>query len=223
MNACDLEILAEFNEYCKGIKNMYQYDVLFRWKSRVSLVINTIRIWTLFYRNIRIRGLVNIHRTTIVRGLDGGVIELGKRVTASRNSMIASVGGKLRIGDHTIFNTNNNIVCHELIDIGSDCMFGPNVCIYDHDHNFGYEGIQEGFKTGQVIIEDKCWIGANVTILRNTHIGKGCIIGAGAIIKGIIPDHSLVIGKHNVVIKSLKKHEQFTKEENVDTNETTSK
>ena len=180
------------------------YDKILKWKTRMLLIVKTIRIRLLFYRNVRFIGLENIHQSTIVRGREGGIIELGKRVTASRNSMIASVGGMLKIGDHTSFNTNCNVVCHELIDIGSDCMFGPNVCIYDHDHSFNSEGIQEGFTTSPIIIEDKCWIGANVTILKGTHIGQGCIIGAGAIIKGNIPAHSLVISKQNTIIQSLK-------------------
>lgn len=181
------------------------FDEVLKWKNRLLLIIQTIRIRLLFYRNVRFTGLENIHRSTIVRGREGGKIELGKRVTASRNSMIASVGGILKIGDHTSFNTNCNVICHELIDIGSDCMFGPNVCIYDHDHVFGLEGLSEGFNTSPVIIENNCWIGANVTILRGTHIGQGCIIGAGAIIKGNIPDHSLVISKQNTIIKSLER------------------
>ena len=31
-----------------------------------------------------------------------------------------------------------------------------------------------------------------MTILRNTHMGEGCVIGAGAVIKGDIPAHSIV-------------------------------
>ena len=29
-------------------------------------------------------------------------------------------------------------------------------------------------------------------ILRNTHIGDGCVIGAGVVVKGDIPPHSIV-------------------------------
>lgn len=180
------------------------YDSLIRLKDRMVLALGTMRLHFFTNRNIQIKGIVSIHRTTKVQIKRDGYITLGKHVSASRNGIIASVGGKLIVGENTGFNSNNNIVCHELINIGSDCMFGPNVCIYDHDHMFGADGVKEGFKTGSVIIEDKCWIGANVTILRNTHIGQGCIIGAGATIKGTIPAHSLVISKQNIVIKSLK-------------------
>lgn len=76
--------------------------------------------------------------------------------------------------------------------------------IYDHDHKFNECGILPGYSTGDIVIEDGCWIGANVTILRNTHVGKGCVIGAGTIVKGIVPPHSLVIGSREMDIISIK-------------------
>ena len=71
-------------------------------------------------------------------------------------------------------------------------IFGPGVTIYDHDHIFSDEGILPGYKQDSAIIDDGCWIAANVTILRNKHIGEGCVIGAGAVVRGDIPPHSLV-------------------------------
>lgn len=82
-------------------------------------------------------------------------------------------------------------------------LFGPGVTIYDHDHIFSPEGILPGFKLGEVVIEDGCWIGANVTILRNTHIGKNSVIGAGTVVKGDIPAGSLVTGQRNINITPI--------------------
>ena len=82
-------------------------------------------------------------------------------------------------------------------------IFGPGVTIYDHDHMFSDEGILPGYKQGSVIIDDGCWIAANVTILRNTHIGEGCVIGAGAVVKGDIPAHSLVTSGRELKIRPI--------------------
>lgn len=76
--------------------------------------------------------------------------------------------------------------------------------IYDHDHVFSAEGILPGFRYGSVIIEQGCWIGANVIILRDTYIGKGSVIGAGSIVKGNIPPHSLVTNNRNINIVSIR-------------------
>lgn len=77
--------------------------------------------------------------------------------------------------------------------------------IYDHDHKFNANGIQSDFNYGSVIIDNGCWIAANVTILRNTHIGEGCVIGAGTVVKGEIPPHSLVTNDRGLNIVPIRK------------------
>nr|WP_143033346.1 DapH/DapD/GlmU-related protein [Prevotellamassilia timonensis] len=55
---------------------------------------------------------------------------------------------------------------------------------------------------GKVIIEDDCWIGFNVIILPGVTIGKGSIIGAGAVVTKSIPPYSVAGGVPAKVIKS---------------------
>jgi acetyltransferase-like isoleucine patch superfamily enzyme len=101
--------------------------------------------------------------------------------------------GELDMGVGVMFNRNCIVVCRQKIKIGNGCLFGPNVCIFDHDHEFGINGVSlKKFVCSDIIIEDGCWIGTGVTILRGTHIGKNTIIGAGTVIKGNIPPNSLV-------------------------------
>lgn len=181
------------------------YDFLRKWFSRILLVQRTIRIRLKRYMNITSEGLENIHGQTQIYGREKGTVHLGQRVSTCRGCSLVSVGGRLIIGPYTSFSENCEVVCHERIEIGSHCMFGPNVCIYDHDHRFNTEGIQKGFKTGAIIIESNCWIGANVVILRGTHIGEGCVVGAGTVVKGDIPAHSLVTASRELVIRSIER------------------
>ena len=125
-----------------------------------------------------------------------GKIEIGKSFSIRDNSYIAIVkNGLFKIEDNVYINRNCTMVCQELILIGENTSIGPNVLIYDHDHCFGIQGIESGFKTAPVIIEKNCWIGAGAIILRGSHIGEGSIVGAGTIIKGTVPPHSLVTSK----------------------------
>ena len=188
-----------------GVYEMDKYDKLLKWKQRFLLLINSLRIKLIFYNNTRFKGLVNIHRTVKLYGRSGGSIILGDRVFAERNCTLVAVGGKLIVGDQVFFNTNCTIVCHENISIGSECLFGPNVCVYDHDHKYGYEGISNDYKTCQVIIGANCWIGANTVILKGTHIGDHSIIGAGTVVKGDIPPHSIVYSSRELVMYQIGK------------------
>ena len=125
-------------------------------------------------------------------------IELGDKVRVHSFSRISAVaGGKLRIGDNCRFNYNCMIVCRDSIEIEPGVEFGPNVLIYDHDHDFRAPGgLKAGkFKTGPVRIGENSWIGANTVILRNTTIGSNCVIAAGSIVKGNIPDNTILVQK----------------------------
>ena len=112
-------------------------------------------------------------------------------------------GGKITIGENVSLNRNCILVCHDAISIADNCAVGPNVVFYDHDHNFGENGIEPGFKTAPIVIEKNCWIGAGATILRGTHIGEGSVIGAGAVVRGEIPPHSKVTANRELTITPI--------------------
>ena len=38
-----------------------------------------------------------------------------------------------------------------------------------------------------IIIDEDCWIGSHSTILPGTLMGDGCVIAAGAVVRGEIP------------------------------------
>lgn len=137
---------------------------------------------------------------------NGGRMDIGYHMCALKNCRFSAYGGTLKIGDNVGFNTNCIISSHENIDIGSNVEVGPNVCIYDHDHDLKCEGgIKAGkFITSPVVIGDNVWIGANVVILRGSSIGKNCIIAAGSVVNGNVPDCSAYIQKRETTIKAIK-------------------
>lgn len=134
---------------------------------------------------------------------DGGKIKMGYHVCALKNCRFSAHGGVLQIGNNVGFNTNCIVSSHDNILLGDNVEIGPNVCIYDHDHDIKCEGGIKSAKfiTAPVSIGNDTWIGANVVVLRGTKIGKNCIIAAGSIVKGEIPDNSTYIQKGEKVIK----------------------
>lgn len=98
------------------------------------------------------------------------------------------------------------------ISIGKGTLLGSNVFITDHSHgNTTFEEMQippyerDLVYKGEVKIGKNCWICENVIILPNTTIGDGCVIGAGAVVQGMIPSYSVVVGIKGHVVKTLKK------------------
>ncbi len=114
-------------------------------------------------------------------------------------------GGKCIIGKNTSVNSYNMIVCHNSIEIGDDVQLSPNVQIYDHDHDFRVEGGAKAgkYKSSPIKIGNNVWIGANTIILRGTEIGDNSVIGAGSVVKGVIPPNSILFQRVQNEIRSI--------------------
>lgn len=116
-------------------------------------------------------------------------------------------GGKMQIGKNFGMSNGCVVTAYEHITIGDNVMLGPNVLIYDQDHDYRAEGgvAAMKFKTAPIIIGNNVWIGANTLILRGTTIGDNCVIGGGAVIKGTYPSNSVIIQKRNTEV--LRQHD----------------
>lgn len=55
-----------------------------------------------------------------------------------------------------------------------------------------------------VVIEDDCWIGANVIVLSGAHVGRGAVIGAGSVVTGVVPPYTIAAGVPARVIADRK-------------------
>lgn len=49
-------------------------------------------------------------------------------------------------------------------------------------------------KSSDLIIEEECWVGIGVRILPGSHLGRGCIVGGGAVVNKKIPPYAVVVG-----------------------------
>jgi acetyltransferase-like isoleucine patch superfamily enzyme len=50
------------------------------------------------------------------------------------------------------------------------------------------------YSTGPVILGEDVWLGAGVIVLDGVRVGKGSIIGAGAVVTKEIPEYSIAVG-----------------------------
>ena len=80
--------------------------------------------------------------------------------------------------------------------MGAYVLLAPGVSVVPTNHATARRDIEirhQGFATskGGVTIEDDVWIGANAAILDGTHIGRGAVIAAGAVVAGKIPPYEV--------------------------------
>jgi acetyltransferase-like isoleucine patch superfamily enzyme len=122
-------------------------------------------------------------------------VTIGKFVFVRKNASIRiDYNGELSIAENVFINDNCNINCVNRITIGKNTKIAPNVCINDHDHNYKNSSGKH-LIIGEVSIGENVWIGSNVVILRDTHIGDNVVIAAGSVVKGIVPVNTLFVNK----------------------------
>lgn len=111
----------------------------------------------------------------------------------------AGGSGDVLIGERTVINSGCVLYSGNGIRIGSDvaiaanCTFAPvNHAYQDKSRRINQQGFLPG--KGGIVIEDDVWIGANCVILDGAILRQGCVIGAGAIVRGEIAAYTVHAG-----------------------------
>ena len=125
--------------------------------------------------SIIINDYSEIHENCVLRTF-GGYIYIGSYCSLNRGTMIWGAGG---------------------VKVGNKVRIGPRVNIASNNHIFK-DPIQpimdQGVECQPVIIEDDVWIGMSATILPGVTIGKGSVIGAGAVVTKNVKTYTIVAG-----------------------------
>ena len=138
-------------------------------------------------------------RVTIFADRQGGSVELSDRVYLHNDICIQTgAGGSLKIGSDTHIQPRCQFSAYYApIQIGSGVQIATNCAFYINDGNFrADEPIEDSpLPTEQgIVIGDDVWIGHGALVLAGTHIGKGAVIGSGALVDRDILNGSIVVG-----------------------------
>lgn len=80
-----------------------------------------------------------------------------------------------------------------------------------HDYEYG-DKIPYGshFTSREVVIDDFVWLGNDVTISGNVHIGEGAIVAIGSVVVKDVPPYAIVGGNPAKILK-YRNIEQFNR------------
>jgi acetyltransferase-like isoleucine patch superfamily enzyme len=150
----------------------------------------------------RVSALADIEDST-----RGTRIVLGERSVLDSFVKIKPAGGSgdLIIGARTVINSGCVLYTGNGIQIGDDVAIAANCTFAPVNHEYRRRDIpirQQGFRPskGGIVIEDDVWIGANCVILDGAILRRGCVIGAGAVVRGEIAAYSINAGQPLTVI-----------------------
>ena len=102
------------------------------------------------------------------------------------------------IGKGVFLNDNCILTIRKKIEIGDNTIIGPNVMMFDHDHNYKSIDRKNNFICKEIKIGENVWIGGNVCILKGSDIGNNSVIAAGSIVNGRVPSNTIYYSKNNV-------------------------
>lgn len=81
------------------------------------------------------------------------------------------------------------------IEIGNDVAIGPYSKFFSFSHNYSAGKIyMDQSITGDVVIEDNVFIGANVVVLPGVRIRKNAVVAAGAVVVHDVEGNTIVGG-----------------------------
>lgn len=157
--------------------------------------------------NVRFIGTNTIEIGDYVRIYSGSYISnKGNRICFSHNVSIDhgvdiraddQSGGDITIGEHTYIGPYVCMAGPGFIKIGQDCMIASHSSLYANNHIFADPNQPfraQGVTTKGIVIEDDCWLGTGVRVLDGVTIGKGSVIGAGAVVTRDIEPYSIAVG-----------------------------
>lgn len=175
-----------------------QFELAFR----ALMTIPKLIIWKMQYgRRFQISPVQSLDKHFTLRISKKASVSIGKELVSRPNVTLRAEEGRVAIGDKCFFNNNVSVTCMEQIKIGNGCQIANNVVIVDHDHD--YKNSLSHFTKEKVIIGNHVWIGANSVILKGATIGDNCVIAAGSIVKGVVPDNTLYYQSRETICKKI--------------------
>lgn len=131
--------------------------------------------------------------------LDGqtSALRLGNDVHIARFVTLRAGQIGITLHDNVGINTRSYIEGNGGVEVGAYTLFSPGVQCISGNHVFDdpdapikYQGTQYG----KISIGEDCWLGTNVIVLPGVTIGRGSVIGAGAVVTKDVPAFSIALG-----------------------------
>lgn len=136
----------------------------------------------------------------IEESVKGSILKIGDKCVIDSFVKIKFAGGvgDIIIGNQCYINSGCVLYSGNGIKMGNKVLIAANCTFATGNHGIKKEQtmLEQDFMAskGGIIIENDVWIGANSVILDGSNIGKGCVIGAGSVVKGRLEPYKIYTG-----------------------------
>lgn len=143
-----------------------------------------------------------ISRKAMMDVMPFNYFEIGAESTIERYTVLNNGMGPVKIGSNTFIGINDVIIGP--VTIGDEVILAQNVVASGLNHS--YEDVKtpiwrQACSTSEIVLEDECWIGANVVITAGVRVGKHAVVAGGSVVTKDVPPYSIVVGNPARVVK----------------------
>lgn len=111
---------------------------------------------------------------------------------------IKGVTRNLIVGDYTFIGEGVDLSCHGIINIGNCVVINSGAKLLTGSHSLRDPTWHIYMKN--ISVGDYAWIATSAIILPGVKIGKGAVVGAGAVVRSDVPDYSIVAGNPATIV-----------------------
>lgn len=138
------------------------------------------------------------------KGSDNDGIRIGNGVFIGRNTILSCKNGDIVLGDKVNMGFNSEIFSGSRVVLGDRVL----VAAYCYFIGGGYDSSDPDVATTDrervsygIDVGEDSWFGAGAKVLDGRKIGRGCIIGAGAVVNSDIEEYAVAVGVPAKVVK----------------------
>lgn len=138
-------------------------------------------------------------------------MEVGRDVVVLETGFLSAEVGpdgrppRLVIGDRATLSAGCTVAAVDEVVIGADCLMAARVFIGDASHAFEDPATpiqDQGMTSGRPVhVGEGSFLGIGTVVLPGTRIGRGVMVGAGSVVSGELPDHTVVVGNPARVVR----------------------
>lgn len=163
-------------------------DFAFLWQNRERP--DQIKRWFIVWvkRCLQLYPLSRILMRSVLLRLKGA--QIGRLVISGHPKFQGRLVN-LQVGDQVSLG-RCEIALHDKVSIGRCAVINDGVVLLTASHGLSDPHFKH--KKKPIVIGEYAWVATNAIILPGVTIGRGAVVGAGAVVRENVPDNAVVIG-----------------------------
>lgn len=118
-------------------------------------------------------------------------------------------GFRLSVGEHSVINRSCRLDSRGGLVIGANVSISPDCYLISASHDPHSPSFGVSSKPSVVTIHDYAWLGVRALVLPGVTIGRGAVVGAGAVVSRDVPAMAIVAGNPARVIGQRREEPEY--------------